>query len=106
MDTPQVTAELLTDALHHNADGVLGPAEDGGWWALGLRNPIHAKLVRDVPMSTPDTGRLTLKALRGAGLTIELLPRLRDVDTFDDAQRVAEQIPNSNFARTVQCIAR
>jgi hypothetical protein len=104
MDTPQVTAELLTP--HSTADGVLGPAEDGGWWVLGLRNHRHAELIRDVPMSTPDTGRLTLKALRGAGLTIELLPTLRDVDTFDDALTVAGEIPNSRFARTVRCTAR
>lgn len=106
MDTPQVTAGLLTDALHHESDGVLGPAEDGGWWALGLRNHRHAELIRDVPMSTPDTGRLTLKALRGAGLTIGLLPTLRDVDTFEDAEKVAEEIPNSMFARAVRCTAR
>lgn len=104
MDTPQVTAELLT--LRYRADGVLGPAEDGGWWALGLRNHTHAELIRHVPMSTPDTGRLTLKALRGAGLTIDLLPTLRDVDTFDDAKAVAGQIPNSEFARAVRCTAR
>lgn len=104
MDTPQVTAELLT--LHYKADGVLGPAEDGGWWALGLRNHTHAELIRQVPMSTPDTGRLTLKALRGAGLTIDLLPTLRDVDSFDDAKAIAEQIPNSEFARAVRCTPR
>lgn len=106
MDTPQVTAQLLGDGLRMNADGVLGPAVDGGWWALGLRDHRHAELIRDVPMSTPDTGRLTLKALRGAGLTIDLLPTLRDVDTFDAARKVAAEIPQSTFARTVRCTAR
>lgn len=106
MDTPQITAELLTDAMRYDADGVIGPAADGGWWALGLRDHRHAELIRNVPMSTADTGRLTLKALRGAGLTIDLLPTLRDVDTFADALAVAKDIPHSSFARTVRCTAR
>jgi len=39
MDTPQLTTALLTTAartLGNGADAVLGPAEDGGWWTLGL----------------------------------------------------------------------
>src|SRR5215207_5235419 len=38
MDTPQLTARLLTVALRRlvTADAVLGPALDGGWWGLGL----------------------------------------------------------------------
>src|SRR5262249_34256601 len=37
MDTPQLTAGLLGEAaaLLADADAVLGPAEDGGWWGLG-----------------------------------------------------------------------
>ena len=59
MDTPQVTPELLagTAARLDTADAVLGPAEDGGWWALGLRCPDAADVLRTVPMSRPNTGR-------------------------------------------------
>ncbi|HEX3812279.1 MAG TPA: TIGR04282 family arsenosugar biosynthesis glycosyltransferase [Mycobacteriales bacterium] len=111
MDTPQVTPELLTAALQllaHN-DAVLGLAEDGGWWALGLRDAHRASVLPDVPMSTSDTGRLTIAALEGAGARIGYLPRLRDVDTIDDAQLVAESVPGSRFARAVEelsCTAR
>src|SRR2546427_100221 len=70
-------------------DAVLGPAADGGWWALGLREPSHAGALVGVPMSTEDTGARTLEALRGRGLRIGLLPELRDVDTADDAHAVA-----------------
>ncbi|AGZ42968.1 TIGR04282 family arsenosugar biosynthesis glycosyltransferase [Actinoplanes friuliensis] len=95
MDTPQVTAGLLDAAADElgRADAVLGLAEDGGWWALGLRDPSHGEVLRDVPMSTPDTGRLTLKALQGRGLRVSSLPVLRDVDTYADALEVAALCP-------------
>ncbi|RSM38953.1 glycosyltransferase, partial [Actinoplanes sp. ATCC 53533] len=57
MDTPQISAGLLADAVQRldEGDAVLGLADDGGWWALGLRNPSHGKALWRVPMSTPDT---------------------------------------------------
>ena len=77
-------------------------AEDGGWWALGLRNPEHAQVLRDVPMSTERTGTLTRQALEGRGLRVATLPVLRDVDTIADATAVAELCaPGSRFARAV-----
>lgn len=107
MDTPQVSPDLLaaSAAPLHEANGpeaVLGPASDGGWWALGVREPGFAEVLRDVPMSCPDTGDQTLQALRAAGLRVELLPELSDVDTMVDAQRVAQQVPDSRFAAAVQ----
>lgn len=101
MDTPQVTADLLTDAVRSvtsgEADAVFGPAADGGFWLLGLREPDRS-LVAGVPMSQPDTGRVQLERLAGAGLRVALAPRLADVDTFDVAEVVAGAIPDSRFA--------
>ncbi len=102
MDTPQVTPALLADALDRMvADGVLGLAEDGGWWALGLREPAHARTLADVTTSRSDTGRLTLSALRDKGLQIDALPVLSDVDTIEDATRVASAAPAGRFAKAV-----
>ena len=46
MDTPQVTPGLLETVAHPlaagDADAVFGPAEDGGFWLLGLRRPIRS----------------------------------------------------------------
>jgi glycosyltransferase A (GT-A) superfamily protein (DUF2064 family) len=103
MDTPQAGPDLLAACLStlDGSDAVLGPAEDGGWWALGLHDPAHARLLTGVPMSTPDTGRLTLAALRGAGLRVGLLPALRDVDDWADAIAVAGLAPAGRFAAAV-----
>ncbi|TNC23689.1 TIGR04282 family arsenosugar biosynthesis glycosyltransferase [Amycolatopsis alkalitolerans] len=92
MDTPQVTPDLLGKAaelLTSQQDAVLGPAEDGGWWALGLGDPSAAKVLADVPMSRDDTGARTLRALTAIGLSTTELTELSDVDTMADAVRVA-----------------
>jgi uncharacterized protein len=93
MDTPQVTPHLLytTAAGLAAADAVLAPAEDGGWWALALRDPGHAEALRDVPMSTPHTADQTVAALRQRGLHLGYGPPLRDVDTATDAWHVARR---------------
>ncbi|MFG3099176.1 DUF2064 domain-containing protein [Streptomyces sp. NPDC048182] len=96
MDTPQVTPELLTVDLA-GCDACLGPAEDGGFWALGLARPDPA-LLRGVPMSTPVTGAAQRARLRAAGLRVRDLPPLRDVDTAADARAVAALAPESRFA--------
>jgi rSAM/selenodomain-associated transferase 1 len=104
MDTPQVTQSLLQEAsaLLDEHDVVLGLAEDGGWWALGLRDPRHGYLLQDVPMSTPDTGRITAAAIRSAGLHVADLPTLRDVDTASDVHAVAALAPGGRFAAAVK----
>ncbi|GIJ73076.1 hypothetical protein Voc01_079930 [Virgisporangium ochraceum] len=106
MDTPQVTSALLDEAAAtlrtDGVDAVLGPAADGGWWTLGLRDPYHADVLVDVPMSTDRTGELTLAALLHRELRVVVLPTLRDVDTADDAHAVARECAaGSAFARAV-----
>jgi hypothetical protein len=106
MDTPQVTPALLagTAAALDDADAALGPAADGGWWVLGLTNPADAVLLREVPMSTPDTFRDTWTALDDARLRIGKVAELSDVDTIGDAARVAQEIPESRFASAVHAV--
>ncbi|MGW0812463.1 TIGR04282 family arsenosugar biosynthesis glycosyltransferase [Streptomyces viridiviolaceus] len=102
MDTPQVTPELLTVDFA-DCDAYFGPAEDGGFWALGLARPDPG-LLRGVPMSTPTTGAVQRARLLAAGLRVRDLPRLRDVDTAADARAVAALVPHSRFAaRLADC---
>ncbi|WP_406442122.1 DUF2064 domain-containing protein [Streptomyces sp. NBC_00631] len=96
MDTPQVTPALLTVDFAE-CDAYFGPAEDGGFWALGLADPDPA-LLRGVPMSTPETGAVQRQRLLAAGLRVCDLTRLRDVDTAADATAVAALVPHGRFA--------
>ena len=76
---------------------MIGPAEDGGWWTLGMREP-HPLAFRGVPMSEASTGAAQLEALASLGLATRRLAPLRDVDTIDDAVAVAAASPDSRFA--------
>lgn len=106
MDTPQVTPVLLGTAARRlaGAHALLGRATDGGWWALGLREPRHAAVLREVPMSTAETGHRTAAALAGRGLRVGPLPVLRDVDEWADALAVAGAVPGSRFAARVAAV--
>ncbi|MEV4047096.1 DUF2064 domain-containing protein [Streptomyces sp. NPDC049744] len=103
MDTPQVTPDLL-DVDFRDCDAYFGPAEDGGFWALGLTRPEPA-LLRGVPMSTPVTGAVQRERLLAAGLRVRDLPPLRDVDTAADARAVAALAPGSRFAARLAACA-
>lgn len=98
MDTPQLTVADL--AWPTTSDAVIGIASDGGFWALGMREP-RGDVVRGVPMSREDTGARQLASLRHAGLTVRQLAVLRDVDVARDAAEVAALTPHSRFARAV-----
>lgn len=106
MDTPQLTADVLAPLFSDwpsDVDAWFGPANDGGFWVLGLAEP-DGSLIRGVPMSQDDTGAEQLRRLTDAGLQVRMLPELVDVDTIDDAREVARQARDGEFAHTLRSI--
>ena len=64
-----------------------------------------AECLVDVPMSTSETGAVTLAALRRTALNVSLLPELGDVDTVDDITAVRQECaPGSRFHRVTQIV--
>jgi uncharacterized protein len=107
MDTPQVTATELDRAMSTlvapDVDAVLGPATDGGWWALGMRRP-RPDVVLGVPTSRSDTGARQVARLAALGLPTRLLDPQTDIDTWPDALAVAEQAPGTRVAAAVRSV--
>jgi glycosyltransferase A (GT-A) superfamily protein (DUF2064 family) len=99
MDTPQLHAGLLGfDPSRY--DSCLGLAADGGFWAIGFADPHRARAcIAEVPMSTNRTGAEQHRRLLAAGLRVQQLPTLTDVDTPATAEQVARLAPHTRFAR-------
>jgi uncharacterized protein len=85
-DCPYVTE---TDIMHAwealgSNDVVLGPAWDGGYWLIGLRERARPTLFENIPWGTDLVLERTLESVRTEGLRVQLLRELRDIDTIGD----------------------
>ncbi len=73
-------------AMDQGIDTVIGPAEDGGYVLLGLRQEIPA-LFADIPWSTAQVMRTTRRRLIGAGCHWAELEPLWDIDSLENYRR-------------------
>jgi uncharacterized protein len=94
-DIPGLSTEILEQAFIalREHDIVLGPSRDGGYWLIGLKQPID--VFQNIDWSTPKVLEQTLAKARHMGLRICLLEFLSDVDTPEDleAWRFERSIP-------------
>ena len=81
-DCPAIRVEDIREAWSglQTHDVVLGPATDGGYWLVGLRQ-IQPGLFRGVHWSTDTVFTETFQRAQLAGLRVQLLRELADVDT-------------------------
>jgi rSAM/selenodomain-associated transferase 1 len=84
-DAPGVSRETVSEALLalDAADVVVGPAEDGGYYLLALRQ-AWPELLSGIAWSTPRVAAQTRARAATLQLRVHELPALRDVDTLDD----------------------
>ena len=87
-DAPDLTARHLIDAAATLArrEAVVGPAEDGGYWLLGLARRID-RLFDDVRWGTEHVLATTLSRLREGGVEPVMMPELADLDRPEDLAR-------------------
>jgi uncharacterized protein len=73
------------------ADVVIGPAEDGGYYLIGVSAP-QPRLFEDVAWSTSSVLPTTLARVEALGLRSHLLPPWFDIDTEDDLARLRDEM--------------
>jgi len=87
-DVPHVPAASLAEAAEMAATRVvLGPAEDGGYYLIGLARPIP-ELFADVPWGSGAVLEATRERVRDLGLAMHLLPPMFDIDEPRDVDRL------------------
>lgn len=99
-DCPTINADDLSNAfrLLENADVVLGPATDGGYYLVGLSSP-QPRLFDDVDWSTADVLTQTASRIREQQLTLNLLPTKSDLDIREDLSPVFGQLEARRTAK-------
>jgi len=93
-DIPLLTADHLDeayDALTTTHGVVLGPADDGGYYLIGMRR-LHAGLFEGVEWGTATVLGGTLRTAERAGLEARLIRGAYDVDTIQDLRRLEEDL--------------
>lgn len=84
------TIEQAFGALR-DYDAVLGPAEDGGYYLLGL-SFLTPELFQQIDWSTKFVLEQTIGRIREKGLNYKLLETLRDIDNLNDLNSISKDI--------------
>ncbi len=92
-DLPTLSPADVADAFRLLADHdmVLGPADDGGYYLIGLRGPwreVYEGLFDAIPWSTEEVFSITFHRAAEMGLSCGLLSKREDIDTFDALSRL------------------
>lgn len=87
-DTPDLNIAIVSSAISELAshDVVIGPAEDGGYYLIGLKT-ARPELLADMPWSTEQVFPETMRRCRAHDLDVALLPVLADCDRPEDLAR-------------------
>jgi hypothetical protein len=92
-DVPRVSRQIVLEAFRAlgEADVVLGPARDGGYYLLALARP-EPRLFPGIAWSTPSVLAATVERAAALGLSVRLLDPLPDIDTIEDLRAEREHL--------------
>lgn len=85
-DLPEITSGIIEDAFSKLLDNdfVFGPAEDGGYYLVGVKKSKGLYVFENKPWSTPSLLDITKKQIQEKKETFYTLKALNDIDTIDD----------------------
>lgn len=87
-DLPELTSEIIYEGFEklEDSDCVFGPAEDGGYYLLGMKE-YQPCIFEDKPWSTDKLFELTKNELLENGRSVSELVVLNDLDTLEDLEK-------------------
>ncbi len=87
-DIPDLNSAVIAQAFAalDDAEIILGPAEDGGYYLIGMKSP-HPEIFHEIPWSTPRVFEETVSILDHLRLHYRCVEMLSDLDTPDDYNR-------------------
>ena len=87
-DIPDLSASIVLHAfaLMSDNDLVYGPAEDGGYYLVGMKKLI-TEVFDNVPWSSDKTLSKSLEEAKKAGYTVGYTETLEDIDTIEDVKK-------------------
>lgn len=90
-DLDTLTRQTILDAHRHlnSSDFVFGPAEDGGYYLIGLRGEKGSYVFKNKPWSTAELLNETLTEIHSKDHQYVLMDTRNDIDTIEDLQRSA-----------------
>jgi rSAM/selenodomain-associated transferase 1 len=90
-DIPGLVKEIIDRAFFslENADVVIGPAMDGGYYLIGMKSP-HPELFSGITWSTEDVFKETVHRIEKNRLQFEVVDTLFDVDRLEDYLKARE----------------
>jgi hypothetical protein len=92
-DCAELSSDILNQAFEalDGRDMVAGPANDGGYYLLGMRK-FYPEVFRNIEWSTSSVLADTMAIARGMNLSVKVLDTLVDVDTLADWEKVKNLI--------------
>jgi len=87
-DLPNISKEIIETGFEqlNNNDVVFGPADDGGYYLLGM-SKMTSSIFENKPWSQSNLLEVTLEEISEQSKSVALLETLNDIDTFDDLIR-------------------
>jgi hypothetical protein len=83
--------EGARDTLRSNGGIVLGPADDGGYYLIGMTK-VHDGVFEHIEWGTDTVLTDTLRAAEQRGIEARLVGSLYDIDTIEDVRRLERDL--------------
>lgn len=92
-DVPGLSQKIIQDAFVQldDHDVVIGPAEDGGYYLIGMKN-AHKQLFEGMEYSNPNVFQELVSAVESSGMKYATTETLIDLDTKEDMKKAGIEI--------------